>query len=459
MVAGSSMGGLISFHIGLSYPDTFGMIGAFSPSFQINTKEARQAFINDIDPLDNLPRMYIDAGDKESLYQYVGPVSDELFNANYPKELIYTMIGKDHQHNEAAWRARFPLALNWLTGSEDGNYVEPTTKLALTVNVDDTLLTYLHTLDDDGKLYILDNSTKEKYELIYNEENDCYNVEITLKPNSVFKYQVIYFKEDVLTVYAHKNNSPLITEITINDEDLTSELTIDEFQQVEKVIVNLTIPEKTSEYFATIKGDKSELIAYTGNLSNSHYFKLIDDSYSFSYFATPNSSISFKVLYYLKDVHSIFENKTDGTDTDGRTYNINNGGTTIINHIVEGWQIANVELTVNVTSPEIVVPENETLMMGLYGSPFGGSWRNSQMTTVTPTTFTFLTTTTSGKIELSAGYVLFKEGTQSPYVQVFEKKEAGGSSTKVSNYEIVIPFSTWTADKITHTINHTVEFF
>ena len=54
MIGGSSMGGLISFYIGLKYKDTFGHILAMSSSFHRNTIDARQEFINSL-TLENLP--------------------------------------------------------------------------------------------------------------------------------------------------------------------------------------------------------------------------------------------------------------------------------------------------------------------------------------------------------------------------------------------------------------------
>ncbi|MBN1970169.1 MAG: alpha/beta hydrolase [Candidatus Delongbacteria bacterium] len=124
-IAGSSMGGLISFYVGLKYPEVFGMIGAFSTSFQINTEAARNEFIESLDLEQPLPRLYLDAGTLESLYTYVGPVSNKLFQAGYPGELIFTYIQSGHGHNEAAWRERFPIALTWLDSDNDGNYFDP----------------------------------------------------------------------------------------------------------------------------------------------------------------------------------------------------------------------------------------------------------------------------------------------------------------------------------------------
>jgi predicted alpha/beta superfamily hydrolase len=124
-IAGSSMGGLISFYIGLKYMDTFGSIGIFSPAFQVPTETGRHNFIDSLDFSGNqLPRVYIDGGSLEgSFSDYVGIVANELYEAGLPKENIYTMIGANQGHNEAAWRNRFPDAFLWMFGTENGNYV------------------------------------------------------------------------------------------------------------------------------------------------------------------------------------------------------------------------------------------------------------------------------------------------------------------------------------------------
>ena len=350
-VAGSSMGGLISFHIGLKYPEVFGAIGAFSSSFQINTEEARNAFIESINLNQELPRLYLDAGTNESLYTYVNPVADKLFEVGYPKELIYTHIEEGHGHNEFAWRTRFPNALDWLFSDEEGNYVEA-------------------------------------------------EQEITL---------------------------------------------------------NVYLPEKSNDYFNFLNKPEASLYAYTGSLASSHILtKVSDTHYQATFVGKPNSSLSFKVLYYLAgaDGIQIFENNLDGSTKDNNSFETNNDDEIVINHTVESFEIS-ATLTVNVTTPAITVPEGETLMMGLYNGIFGGSWRDSQMTTITDTSFTFTKNISSSVISLTAGYVLFKEGASSPYFQKFERFDG---QLKTTQYTLNLPtFNDW--DGVTSfefTIDHVV---
>lgn len=113
MIGGSSMGGLISFYLGLKYKDTFGHILAMSSSFHRNTLEARQAFINSL-TIENLPKLYLDSGYPQDNSEYVDVVKNELINKGYPENLIYTRKVEGHSHNEASWRIRFPEAIKWL---------------------------------------------------------------------------------------------------------------------------------------------------------------------------------------------------------------------------------------------------------------------------------------------------------------------------------------------------------
>jgi|SRR5690554_2281968 len=106
IIMGSSMGGLISFYIGLMYQETFGYIGALSTSFQINSVDARNKFINSLN-YNNPPFLYLDAGTLEHSMNYIGDVKNSLINAKYNKDKIYTLIKENHAHNEASWRERF----------------------------------------------------------------------------------------------------------------------------------------------------------------------------------------------------------------------------------------------------------------------------------------------------------------------------------------------------------------
>lgn len=133
---------------------------------------------------------------------------------------------------------------------------------------------------------------------------------------------------------------------------------------------------------------------------------------------------------------------------------IGENGSSNLTHIVEGWQIP-ILLTVNLSAPVIDMPEGETLVMGLYQSVFGGSWRDSRMTTLSETTFTFTKLIISQEVSLTAGYILFKTDASSPYAQKFER--VNGSAIKVTKYQVYVPFSGWQdGQEITYVINHVI---
>ncbi|WP_290792797.1 alpha/beta hydrolase [Flavihumibacter sp. UBA7668] len=113
-IAGSSMGGLISYYAGLWYPKQFGKIGVFSPSFWISpglinlTKEAlhKRRHANQ--------QYYFYAGKKESP-QMVSDMEKIISTLQpiLPKESIIKRVSPIGEHNEASWRSELPNYLRW----------------------------------------------------------------------------------------------------------------------------------------------------------------------------------------------------------------------------------------------------------------------------------------------------------------------------------------------------------
>ena len=110
---GSSMGGLISHYAGLKYPNVFGKIGIFSPSFWFSINSFEYAALNS-----NIKnsKMYFVVGGKE------GPavVSDlekmiAIMSSNgIEKNNIYKKIVPQGEHNENFWKHEFKEAIDWL---------------------------------------------------------------------------------------------------------------------------------------------------------------------------------------------------------------------------------------------------------------------------------------------------------------------------------------------------------
>lgn len=110
-IAGSSMGGLISFYAILKYPNVFGGAGVFSPAFWITPQ------LKNIDPQKAKKvkgKIFFYAGQKES--ETMVPDMLDVFEQmrNYSKAKMETVIRAEGKHNEPSWRAEFPLFYKWL---------------------------------------------------------------------------------------------------------------------------------------------------------------------------------------------------------------------------------------------------------------------------------------------------------------------------------------------------------
>ena len=105
IIAGSSMGGLISYYAQLAYPSVFGKAGVFSPAFwtapQIIpstdslVKNANGKFFFYMGGLEGEEYM----NDMYDVLQQLGTRSSAL---------IYSVVDPEGSHNEAAWRKWFP---------------------------------------------------------------------------------------------------------------------------------------------------------------------------------------------------------------------------------------------------------------------------------------------------------------------------------------------------------------
>lgn len=111
-IAGSSLGGLMSFYAVLRNNDVFGNAFVFSPAFWI----AQPIFtIADTTLFSGLTYLYFIAGGKES--ETMEPEMNrmyEILKANKDVNGHYRyVIEADAQHNEIFWRKEFPVAYKW----------------------------------------------------------------------------------------------------------------------------------------------------------------------------------------------------------------------------------------------------------------------------------------------------------------------------------------------------------
>lgn len=112
LIAGSSLGGLISHYMLLTYPKTFGGAILFSPSYWFSEK------IFDLTKKANTtdqPKIYLATGALEPgatvpNHQKMVSLLQEL---GYAPENLKAVIREGAEHNEAFWRSEFPKAMEW----------------------------------------------------------------------------------------------------------------------------------------------------------------------------------------------------------------------------------------------------------------------------------------------------------------------------------------------------------
>ncbi len=111
-VFGSSLGGLTSLYMALQYPNIFGKVGVFSPSFWFSEEVYKMA--------ENLNKkqdckIYILAGRTEDkdLENEVLRMKQILETKKFKKNLKVEIL-PDGQHNEWFWRREFPKVYQWL---------------------------------------------------------------------------------------------------------------------------------------------------------------------------------------------------------------------------------------------------------------------------------------------------------------------------------------------------------
>lgn len=114
-LGGSSLGGLVSLHLGIKYPHVFGKLAVLSPSIWWD----RKVILNNVRNLDAKPalRVWIDVGTAEGDYAVkdAARLRDALIMCGWKLEadLKYTEA-EGAQHNELAWAERVGPVLMFL---------------------------------------------------------------------------------------------------------------------------------------------------------------------------------------------------------------------------------------------------------------------------------------------------------------------------------------------------------
>ncbi len=112
-IMGSSMGGLISSYAISRYPEVFGAAGIFSPAYWL----APQAFTDtESHPPPHGERIYFYAGgsEDETMVPGMKRMVALLRRSGLPAHNLEVHVNPVGRHNEAAWRAEFPRAVEWL---------------------------------------------------------------------------------------------------------------------------------------------------------------------------------------------------------------------------------------------------------------------------------------------------------------------------------------------------------
>ena len=114
-IFGSSLGGLVSFYAALKYPDVFGKVGCFSPSFWFGREELKKLMENTKN-FDT--KIYFLCGDNEGDADVIPDMENVIKWVNSKrcecKKLNKKIIVKGGQHNEKLWREGFKNAYLWL---------------------------------------------------------------------------------------------------------------------------------------------------------------------------------------------------------------------------------------------------------------------------------------------------------------------------------------------------------
>lgn len=112
---GSSMGGLISFYGGVKYPNKFGKLGIFSPSFWFAPEDLNFYLRKNAKKLKN-SKIYFYAGLKESedMVSDIKKTEAELIKQGVPAKNITSKFDVYGTHSESYWSREFGQAFEWL---------------------------------------------------------------------------------------------------------------------------------------------------------------------------------------------------------------------------------------------------------------------------------------------------------------------------------------------------------
>lgn len=121
IIAGSSMGGVISYYAVLKYPEVYGKAGIFSPAFW--TAPLLKEFTDSVSKKVNAKFFFYMGGQEgERNIQLMNEMAEKL--ATNSNTMIYSVVDETGKHNEAAWRKWFAEFYNWMMADGYNNVIK-----------------------------------------------------------------------------------------------------------------------------------------------------------------------------------------------------------------------------------------------------------------------------------------------------------------------------------------------
>lgn len=130
-IAGSSMGGLISFYAGMYFTHIFGNVGIFSPAFWLDAPKIFSE-AQDVANRNKLPqRWYFYAGARESESMVAEIAAMVLLFKSLPLFDVTYQIYIEGIHDEFLWQRYFPFFYKWLIGDVPTHVIEKVSDITI----------------------------------------------------------------------------------------------------------------------------------------------------------------------------------------------------------------------------------------------------------------------------------------------------------------------------------------
>lgn len=116
-IGGSSMGGLMSFYMGMKYPEVFQNVLSFSPAFFLHDRSAFKEYMDSHLSLDDSGCFYFYVGGKEFEEIFVEDTINTykyLRDKGFDNNRVKILFDSEQVHNEAPWRKYFIDALRFI---------------------------------------------------------------------------------------------------------------------------------------------------------------------------------------------------------------------------------------------------------------------------------------------------------------------------------------------------------